>query len=132
MAQPASNSWHYAEDGPVIGSPLVTPDKATPHILVMNLSDTTQSLQKGTRLGGVYLVESFKHVQEMLWVDSDLSDWESDDDELTDVHATGITGRSASAKTPRANAHDDAHGSQRSPRAAVASHGVDIGRYHYS
>ncbi len=35
-------------------------------------------------------------------MDSDLSDWESDDDELTNVRATGITSRSASAKTPRA------------------------------
>ena len=43
----------------------------------------------------------------MLWVDSDLSDWESDDDELTDVHATGIVSRSASAKTSCANARDD-------------------------
>ncbi len=44
----------------------------------------------------------------MLWVDSDLSDWESDDDELTDVRATGIMSKSASVKTPRANGHDDA------------------------
>ena len=44
----------------------------------------------------------------MLWVDSDLSDWESDDDELTDVRATGITGKSTSARTSRANARDDA------------------------
>ena len=43
----------------------------------------------------------------MLWVDSDLSDWESDDDELTDVRATGVTSKSASAKTPRINARDD-------------------------
>ena len=42
----------------------------------------------------------------MLWVDSDLSDWESDDDELTYVHATGIKGKGTSAKTP--NARDDA------------------------
>ncbi len=41
VAQPASNSWRYAEDGLVIGSSLVTPDKVTHHILVMNLSDTT-------------------------------------------------------------------------------------------
>ncbi len=41
----------------------------------------------------------------MLWVDSDLSDWESDDDELTDVRATGHTSKSASAP----NACDDAH-----------------------
>ena len=43
----------------------------------------------------------------MLWVDSDLSHWESDNDELTDVRATGIAGKSASAKTPQANALDD-------------------------
>ncbi len=43
----------------------------------------------------------------MLWVNSDLSDWESDDDELTDVRATGITSKSASAKTPNANTRDD-------------------------
>ncbi len=71
----------------------------------MNLSDTTQTLYEGTRLGDLYPVESFKHVQEMLWVDSDLSDWESDNDELTDVRATGITGKGASAKKP--NARDD-------------------------
>ncbi len=35
-------------------------------------------------------------------MDSDLSDWESDDDELTDVRATGIKGKGASAKTPNA------------------------------
>ncbi len=87
MAQPASNSWRYAEDGLVIGSSLVAPDKATHHIPVMNLSDTTQTLPEGTRLGDIYPVESFKHVEEMLWVDSDLSDCESDDDELTDVQS---------------------------------------------
>ncbi len=106
MAQPASNSWCYAEDGLVIGSSLVAPNKATHHIPVMNLSGATQTLHEGTRLGDIYPVESFKHVQEMLWLDSDLSDWESDDDELTDVRATGITGKGASAKTP--NARDDA------------------------
>ncbi len=41
-----------------------------------------------------------KHVQEMLWVDSDFSDWESDDDELTDVRATGIMSKSTSARHP--------------------------------
>ncbi len=108
VAQPASNSWLYAEDGLVIGSSLVAPDKVTHHIPVMNLWDTTRTLHEGTQLGGIYTVESFKHVQEMLWMDSDLSDWESDDDELTDVLATGITGKSVSAKTPRANALDEA------------------------
>ncbi len=106
VAQPASNSWRYAEDGLVIGSSLVTPDKATHYILVMNLSYTTQTLHEGTHLGDIYPVESFKHVQEILYVDSDLSHWETDGDELTDVRATGITGKGASAKTP--NTHDDA------------------------
>ncbi len=72
----------------------------------MNVSDTTRTLHEGTHLGDIYPVKSFKHVQEMLWVDSDLSDWESDDYELTDVRATSITGKGASAKTP--NARDDA------------------------
>ncbi len=107
VAQAASNSWCYAEDGLVIGSSLVAPDKATHHIPVMNLLDATQTLHKGTRLGDIFPVESLKHVQEMLWVDSDLSDWESDDDELTDVHATGITSKSTSAKTPCTNACND-------------------------
>ncbi len=62
VAQPANNSWHYAEDGLVIGSSLVTPDKATHHIPVMNLSDTTRTLPEGTRMGDIYPVESFKHV----------------------------------------------------------------------
>ncbi len=71
----------------------------------MKLSDATRTLYEGIQLGDIYPVESLKYVQEMLWVDSDLSDWESDDDALTDVHATGITGKGAS--TPSANARDD-------------------------
>ncbi len=77
VAQPAIKSWHYAEDGLVIGSSLVAPDKATHHIPVKNLSDTTRTLHEGIQLGDIYPIESFKHVQEMIWVDSDLSDWES-------------------------------------------------------
>ena len=46
-------------------------------------------MNRGDKLA-IYPVESFKHVHEMLWVDSDLSDWESDDDELRDVRATSI------------------------------------------
>ncbi len=99
MAQPAGSSWHYPEDGLIIGSSLVAPDKATHHIPVMNLSDTTRTLHEGTRLG------ELQQIQEMFWVDSHLSDWESDVDELTDVCATGITDKGASAKTP--NACDD-------------------------
>ena len=83
----------------------MAPDKATDHIPVINLSDTTWTLHEGTRVGDISPV---KHVQEMLRVDSDLSDWESDDDELTDVSAIGIRSKSASAKTPHDNAHDDA------------------------
>ena len=85
----------------------MAPDKATHHIPVMNLSHDTQTLHERTQLGDIYPVQSFKHVQEMLWVDSDLSDCESDDDELTDVRVTGIMSKSTSAKTPHTNAHDD-------------------------
>ncbi len=107
VAQPASNSWRYAEDGLVIDSSLVTPDKATHHIPVMNLSDATRTLHEGTRLGDIYPVASFKHVQEMLWVDSDLSAWVSDNDELMDIRATGTTSNGMSTKTPCANDRDD-------------------------
>ena len=48
VAQPANNSWRYAEDGLVIGSSFVSPDKATHHIPVMNLSAATRSLHEGT------------------------------------------------------------------------------------
>ncbi len=34
VTQPASNSWFYAEDGLVIGSSLVAPDKVTHHMPV--------------------------------------------------------------------------------------------------
>ncbi len=63
VAQPASNSWRYAEDGLVIGSSLVTPDKATHHKPVMNLADTTRTLPEGTRLADIYPVESIKRFQ---------------------------------------------------------------------
>ncbi len=43
----------------------------------------------------------------MLWVDSDLSDWELVDDELTELRAAGITGKGASTKTHKAR--DDVH-----------------------
>ncbi len=56
----------------------------------------------------MFQVELLKQVQEMLWVHSDLSDWDSDDKELVEVHAAGITGRNASAKTPHINICDNA------------------------
>ncbi len=63
---------------------------------------------EGTWLGDAFPVESLKKVQEMLWVDSDFSDWDSDDEELKDIRAAGTVGRNASAKTPRVNTRDDA------------------------
>ncbi len=48
VAQPASTSWHCAEDGLVIGSSLVAPDKVIHPIPVMNLSDATRTLYEGT------------------------------------------------------------------------------------
>ncbi len=38
VAKPANNSWWYAEDGLVIASSLVAPDKAIHYTLVINLS----------------------------------------------------------------------------------------------
>ena len=57
VAQPAGNSWCYAEDGLVIGSSLVAPDKVTHHIPVMNLSDATWTLHEGTQMGDIFPVE---------------------------------------------------------------------------
>ncbi len=74
----------------------------------MNLSDVTRTLHEGSLLGDVFSVELLKQVQAKLSLDSDLSDWESDYEELMDVCVVGITGRNMSAKTPRINVRNDA------------------------
>ncbi len=127
VAQPANNIWRYAEDGLVISPSLMAADKVTHHIPVMNLLDATQTLHKGTRLGDVFPVDSLTQVQEMLWVDSDLSDWDSDDEELMDVRAAGMVGRNVSAKTPCVNAHDDTRMDPKDLQESL--HGVDSRRY---
>ncbi len=49
------------------------------HVMpVMKLFDATRMLHVGTWLGDVLLVESLKQVQEMLWMNSGLSHWDSD------------------------------------------------------
>ncbi len=103
VAQSASNSWQYAEDALVIGSTLMAPNKATHYILVMNQSNATRTLHEGTQL---FPVESLKQVQKRLCVYYDFSNWESDDEELSDVRAAGTKGRNAPAETPRVNARD--------------------------
>ncbi len=53
----------------------------------MNLSDAPRTLYKGARIREVYPVTSLKQAPEMLLVDSQLSDWDSDSDDggLLDV-----------------------------------------------
>ncbi len=41
----------------------------------------------------VFPAESLKHVQEMFWEDSGLSDLDSNDEPLMDVHVISVTGR---------------------------------------
>ncbi len=76
VVQQTNNSWRYAEDWVVIGSSLVAPNAVIYYIPVMNLSDATRTLHKGTWLGDVFPFELLKQVQEMLWVDSELSEWD--------------------------------------------------------
>ncbi len=87
VAQPTNNSWRYAEDGLVIGSSLTASDSGTHFLPVMNLSDAPHTLYEGARIGEVYPVTSLKQAHEMLPVDSQLSDWDSDSDDgvLLDV-----------------------------------------------
>ncbi len=81
VAQPTDNSWRYAEDGLVIGSSLTAPDSGTHYLPVMNLSDAPRTLYKGAQIGEVYPVTSLKQAHEMLPVNSQLSDWDSDSDD---------------------------------------------------
>ncbi len=60
MAQPADNSWQYAEDGLVIGSSLVAPAWKTHSLSVMNLSDELRNLYEGGLDQEVYPVTSLK------------------------------------------------------------------------
>ncbi len=112
----------------MIGSSLSAPNKATHYIPVMNLTDATRTLHEGTRLEDVFPVESLKQVHEMLWVDSDFCDWDSDDEALMDVRGASV----ASAKKPQVNIRDDARmDAQRLTRVYAASPGVNSRIYLY-
>ncbi len=76
---PTNNSCLYAEGGQATGSSLVAPGTVTHYIPVMNQFDATWTSYEGTRLVDVFPVKSLKTVQEMLWVEPQLSDWESDE-----------------------------------------------------
>ena len=54
IAQPADNSWRYAEDGLVIGSSLTAPSAGAHQLPVLNLSTTPRTLPAGTRIGDLY------------------------------------------------------------------------------
>ncbi len=110
VAQPSGNSWRYAEDGLVIGSSLLARDSETHCIPVMNLSDAPRTLPQGARIGDVYPVTSLKQAHEVLEVDPQLSDWDSefdsDDEELLDVRTTDTAGFSGIKS--RSNTRNDA------------------------
>ncbi len=89
VAQPSVNSWRYAEDGLVIRLSLLAHDSESHCIPVMNLSDAPRTLHPGARIGDVYPVTSLKQAHEVLEVDPQFSDldseFDSDDEELLDV-----------------------------------------------
>ncbi len=76
VAQPADNSWRYAEDGLIIGSSLTAPDSGTHYLSVMNLLDAPRTLYEVSRIEDVYPATSLKQAHEMLLVDPQLSDLE--------------------------------------------------------
>ncbi len=74
VAQPADNSWRYAEDGLVIGSSLTASVLEIHYLPVMNMSDAPRTLYAGARIGEVYPVTSLKRAQEMFEVNLPFSD----------------------------------------------------------
>ncbi len=110
VVQPTNNSWRYAEDGLVIGSSFTAPDSGTHYLPVMNLSDAPCTLYEGARIREVYPVTSLKQAHEMLQVDSQLSDWDSDSDDgvLLDVRMAAKTSAGTGNKLPRRNERLDA------------------------
>ncbi len=117
VAQPADNSWRYAEDGLVIGSSLIAPDTDTHYLPIMSLSDAPRTLYKGARIGEVYPVISLKQAQKMLQVDPQLSDWDSDSDdgELVNVRTAVSTDVGTGKKIPRHHERMDARLNPKDP-----------------
>ncbi len=88
-AHPCSNQSRYAEDGIVIGSALKTPDQPETVIPVMNLTDESRTLYRGTRIGEAHVITKCDNVEGMLPVTTcELEDSEDSEDEgwLRDGH----------------------------------------------
>ncbi len=77
-------------------------------IPMMNLSDATWTLDEGAHLGDTFLVEMLKQIQEMLWVDSGLSGWDSEDEESMNVCTESVSSGGTCKKSHRINTQDDA------------------------
>ncbi len=108
IAQPADNSWRYAEDGLVIGLSLTAPDSGMHHLPVINLSDAPRTLLVGARIGDIYPATSLRQSCEMFEADPVPSDWDSDDKELLlDVWGTTATGTKSQGARPRSNTRVD-------------------------
>ncbi len=95
----------------MIGSSLTAPNSETHDLPVMNLSDAPLTLYEGARIGEIYPVNSLKQAQEMLPVDPQLSDWDSDsnDAELVDVRMAINTDIGNVRKLPRYDECMNAH-----------------------
>ncbi len=105
IAQPADNSWRYAEDGLVIGSSLTAPGSGMHQLPVMNLSNAPRTLPARTRIGDLNPATSLRQTCEMFEAEPELSDWDSDDEELLlDVQGTTKTG----TKTQGAQSYSNA------------------------
>ncbi len=106
IAQPADNRWRYAEDGLVIGSSLTAPGSGAHQLPVMNLSNAPRTLPAGTRIGDLYPATSLRQTCEMFEAEPELSDWDSDDEDLLlDVRGTTKTGTKSQGARPHSNVH---------------------------
>ncbi len=104
IAQPADNSWRYAEDGLVIGSSFTAPSLGAHQLPVMKLSNAPRTLPAGTGIGYLYPAASLRQTCEMFEAESELSDWDSDDEELLlDVRGTTKTGTKNQGARPHSN-----------------------------
>ncbi len=112
IARMTNNIWPYTESDIAIGSFLVSPDTSTHYIPVINLSDVTQTLHEGSRLGDVFPIksQSLKQFQEMLWVDPQLSDRDWDDEVLLDVRTASVEGSSDKVRGPHSDTWLDTDG----------------------
>ncbi len=88
----------------MIGSSLTAPSAGAHQLPVMNLSNTPRTLPAGTQIGDLYPATSLRQTCDMFEAESELSDWDSDDEELLlDVRGTTKTGTKNQGARPHSN-----------------------------